>query len=165
MITLNRNTLHCAMNVHNNCNSIYQKSSNVELVTKFPVQLWEISWATTSASDRSPACTHTQTYTQRLRESLSLSLTHTHIQPQPIPHTDTICYIPNNPVLDTVHSNPYHPKLSTCTLQLHLYSVLLLMQSPHRLCFPTREFFMGSFSCSSWGKHNETGSCYLANSF
>ena len=116
-------------------------------------------------TDHLPAHTHKHIHRDWESLSLSLSLTHTHIQPQPIPHTDTICYIPNNPVLDTVHSNPYHPKLSTCTLQLHLYSVLLLMQSPHRLCFPTREFFMGSFSCSSWGKHNETGSCYLANSF
>jgi hypothetical protein len=32
-----------------------QKCSQVAFVTKFPVQLWAISWATTVVSERSPA--------------------------------------------------------------------------------------------------------------
>lgn len=35
--------------------SLSQKCSQVWLVTRFPLQLWEISCATTSASERSPA--------------------------------------------------------------------------------------------------------------
>ena len=34
----------------------HQKCSGFLLVTRFPVQLWAISWATTSAKDLSPAC-------------------------------------------------------------------------------------------------------------
>ena len=34
----------------------HQKCSKLTLVTRLPVQLWEISWAITSASDLSPAC-------------------------------------------------------------------------------------------------------------
>lgn len=36
--------------------SFSQKCSKLLLVTKFPVQLWAISWAITSANDLSPLC-------------------------------------------------------------------------------------------------------------